>query len=125
MSGAPPSAPRGFPSGDRRDDRQIVAVLQRRLEPRPEPNVLVVPVDVDELPKLAFVVIEPFPEARKFLVQLIERLRDVPGIDLDDGRPAGELTQRARHANFDRHVVDIISRYAPVPVPHRAEGSPP
>src|SRR6184192_4979478 len=110
MSGAPSSAPPGLSSGDRRDDRQIVAVLQRRLEPRPEPNVLVVPVDVDELPKLAFVVIEPLPKARVFLVQLVERLRDVVGIDLDDGRAASELAQRPGYANFDRHVVVIISR---------------
>src|SRR5207302_9555669 len=117
MSGAPSSAPPGLASGDRRHDRQIVAVLQRRLEPRPEPNVLVVPVDVDELPKLALVVIEPLPEARIFLVQLIQRLRDVTGVYLNDGRPPRELTQRPGHANFDRHVVVIISRYAPRPGP--------
>src|SRR5438093_13088066 len=102
----------GLASGDRRDDRQIVTVLQRRLEPRPEPNVLVISVDVDELAKLTLVVVEPLPEARKLLVQLIECLGHVTGIDLDDGRPASELPQRAGHANFYRHgVVHIISRY--------------
>src|SRR5947207_11706303 len=120
MSGAPSSAPPGLASGDRRDDRQIVTVLQRRLEPRPESNVLVVPVDVDELAELTLVVVEPLPKARVFVVQLVERLRDVVGIDLDDGRAASELAQCAGHTNFDRHVVVIISRQGggAYPPPH-------
>src|ERR1700674_3260120 len=99
-------------SGDGRDDRKVVAVLQRRLEPGAEADVFVVPVDIDELAELPLVVVEPFLEARELLVQLVERLRDVAGIDLNNGRAARQLAQRAGHANLDRHVVVIISRAA-------------
>src|SRR5690348_18472526 len=90
---------------NRRDDGEVVAVLQRRLESGAESYVLVVPVDVDELAQLALVVVEPLAKARILLVQLVERLRDIAGIDLDNGRSASQLTQGAGDANFDRHVV--------------------
>src|ERR1700680_3405837 len=85
MAGAAPS--------DRRHDGEVVAVIQRRLEPGAEANVLVVPVNVDELAKLPLVVVEPLPKARVLLVQRVERLRNVARADLDDGRAAGELAQ--------------------------------
>src|ERR1700730_1352422 len=91
-------------SGDSRDDRKVVAVLQRRLEPGAEADVFVVPVDIDELAALTLVVVEAFLEARELLVQLIEGLRHVARIDLDDGRAASQLAQCAGHTNLDRHV---------------------
>src|SRR2546423_10397541 len=97
-------------SSDRRDDGKIVAVLQRRLEPGAEADVLVVPVDVDELAELALVVVEPLPKAGVLLVELVECLRDIAGIDLDDGCAAGELSQRPGHTNLDRHLVVVIIR---------------
>src|ERR1700680_4157906 len=78
-------------SGDCRHDREVVAVFERRLQPRPEANVLVVPVDVDELAELPFVVVKALLETRELLVQFVKRLRHVAGIDLDNGRTAGQL----------------------------------
>src|ERR1700737_857444 len=84
---------------DRGDDREVVAVLQRRLEPGSEPNVFVVAVDVDELAQLALVVVESLPKTRELLVELVERLRDVAGIALDDRRATRELPERAGHTD--------------------------
>src|SRR6202521_4721755 len=99
-------------SGNSRDDRKVVAILQRRLEPGAEADVFVVPVDIDELAELPLVIVEPFLEARELLVQLVECLRHVARIDLHDGRAASQLAQRAGHTNLDRHVVVIISKAA-------------
>src|SRR5260370_19382181 len=71
-------------SSDRRDDREVVAVFQRSLEPGTEADVFVVPVDVDELTQLPLVVVDPLLEARILLIQLVERLRHIGDIDLDD-----------------------------------------
>src|SRR5260370_15338012 len=103
-------ATRRSASSDRRDDREVVTVLQRRLEPGTEADVFVVPVDVDELAQLPLVVVEPLLEARVLLIQLVERLRHIGGIDLDDGRATRELAKRAGDANLDRHGVVIISK---------------
>src|SRR5438105_9926923 len=100
----------GSASGDRRYDGEVVAVFERRLQPRPEANVLVVPVDVDELAELALVVVEALLEPGEFLVQFVKRLRHIAGIDLDDGRATRQLPQSAGDPNLDRHVVVIISR---------------
>src|SRR4030081_3548249 len=81
----------GSASSDRRHDGEVVAVLERRLQPRPEANVLIVPVDVDELAKLPLVVVEALLETWEFLIELVQRLRDVAGIDLDNSRAAGQL----------------------------------
>src|ERR1700731_2053012 len=97
-------------SSDRRHDGEVVAVLERGLQPRPEANVLVVPVDVDELAELSLVVVEALLEAREFLIQFVQRLGHVPGIDLDNGRAASQLPQSTGNANLDRHVVVIIGR---------------
>src|SRR5438445_13393918 len=98
-------------SGDRRNDGKIVAVLQRRLEPRSKPDVFVVSVDVDELAEFSLVVVEPFLEARELLVELVQRLRHIARIDLDDSRASGKLPKRAGHTNLDRHGgLDIIRR---------------
>src|SRR2546428_13302226 len=78
-------------SSDRRNDGKVVAVLQRRLEPGAEADVLVVSVDVDELAELSLVVVEPLLEARELLVELVQRLRHVARIDLNDGRTASQL----------------------------------
>src|ERR1700694_1955586 len=107
----------GSASGDRRHDGEVVAVLERRLQPRPEPNILVVPVDVDELAELPLVVVEALLETRKLLVQFVKRLRHVTGIDLDNGRTTGQLPKGARDTDLDRHVVVvIISSEWPLPV---------
>src|SRR3984893_11322819 len=98
----------GSASGDRRYDGEVVAVLERRLQPRPEANILVVPVDVDELAKFSLVVIQALLETRELLVQFVKRLRHVAGIDLDNGRTAGQLPKSARDADLDRHVVVVI-----------------
>src|SRR6201988_763052 len=84
-------------SGDRWHDREIVAVAERRLQARPKPNVFVVSVDVDELAQLTLVVVEPLAKARILLIELVERLGDIPGIDLDNGRTSRERAQCARH----------------------------
>src|SRR3979411_2733781 len=97
-------------SSDPRHDGEVVAVLERRLQPRPEANVLVVPVDVDELAELALVVVEALLESRELLVLFVEALPHVGGMDLDDGRTARQLPQRAGHTDLDRHVVLVIIR---------------
>src|SRR5205814_7569399 len=83
-------------------------------------------VDVDELAEFSLVVVEPFLEAREFLVELVQRLRDVTCIDLDDSRTAGQLPERAGHTDLDRHVVLVIIRRmggpAPYPPPLAGEG---
>src|SRR4030081_1362337 len=91
----------GSASSDRRHDGEVVAVLERRLQPRPEANILVVPVDVDELPKLALVVVETLFESWELLVQFVEGLRHVAGIDLDNGRAASQLPQSAGDTDLD------------------------
>src|SRR5712664_1273307 len=119
-------------SSDRRDDREVVAVLQRRLETGAEANVFVIPVDVDNLPQLPLVVVESPLEAWEFLIQLLQCLRNVGGIDFDDGRAAGELAKRARYPNFDRHGLVIISKVGgpaliarPLPSPYLGNAARP
>src|SRR6202035_3193735 len=109
-------------SSDRWHDGEVVAVLERGLQPRPEANVLVVPVDVDELAELSLVVIEALLEAREFLIQFVQRSARVTGMALDNGRAASQLSQATGDANFDRHVVVIISSARPVPSPARGGG---
>src|ERR1700682_5616565 len=100
----------GSASSDRRHDGEVVAVHELRLQSRPEANILVVPVDVDELAELPLVVVEAFLESRKLQVQLVQGLRHVAGIDLDNGRAASQLPKGAGDTDLDRHVVVIISR---------------
>src|SRR5216683_1043145 len=108
----------GSASGDGRHDGEVVAVHELGLQSRPEANILIVPVDVDELAELTLVIVKALLETREFLIQLVQRLRDVGGIDLDNGRAAGQLPQGAGDANLDRHyVVVIISSARSVPSP--------
>src|SRR5919201_3200806 len=100
----------GLASRDRRDDGEVVAVLERGLQPGAETDIFVVPVDVDELAQLTPVVVEALLEAWVLLIQLVERLRDIVGVHFDDGCTASELAQRAGDANFNRHAVVIIGK---------------
>src|SRR5216683_1330637 len=115
----------GSASGDGRHDGEVVAVHELGLQSRPEANILIVPVDVDELAELTLVIVKALLETREFLIQLVQRLRDVTGIDLDNGRAAGQLPQGAGDANLDRHyVVVIISSARSVPSPACGGRSP-
>src|SRR5262245_29325567 len=91
------SAPR-----DGRDDRQLVAVLDRRGQAVQVADVLVVQVEVDEPPHLA-VVEDPRLDAGVLRREVVEHRLDRGARHLDDVLALGVLTHRRRDLHFHRH----------------------
>src|SRR5579883_2070926 len=69
------TAARASSARDRRDDADLVAGLELRLEPVEEAHVLLAHVDVDEAPH-ALLVEEPLADARVALLEILDDLAD-------------------------------------------------
>src|SRR4030081_2178537 len=84
--------------GYSRHDRDLVPIGTFGLEPRAQADVLVVQVEVDELPELAFIVEQAVSESRIALVQGRDRGLDVGRIDAHRDLAVGKAGQRAGDA---------------------------
>src|SRR5690348_4409542 len=71
------------PSGDRRDDRNLVPLPQLRLQAGAEPNILIVEVDVDELAQLAALIKQAVLEAWIAGVERLDGRAEVGAAHLD------------------------------------------
>src|ERR1700680_526215 len=89
--------------GHRRDDREVILLAQLGLEPGPEADVLVVLVDVDELPQLAVLVINALTEAGVLRLQGVQCLRHGPPVDFHHRLPRGQATKRPWDSHLDGH----------------------
>src|SRR5215471_11511849 len=93
----------GRPASHRRHDRDLVGLLEGRVEALAHADVLVVEEQVDELPGLARVVEEPALEAGEPRVELIDGRTQVGGLDLDRRLAAAQAAQGsgdAEHGHF-------------------------
>ena len=68
--------------GDCRHYRDLVLFTDLGLEPGPKPHVLVVQIDIDELPELALVVEQPALEPRVAGVEGLDGRTEVGRFDL-------------------------------------------
>ncbi len=89
---------------DGRDDGDGVAVFDRRVEPLRVAYVLVVDVDVDEIPQRVLLAVEVPAQLRVLARHLVERLAHGARLDRDLGVVARELPERRRDENCDRHL---------------------
>src|SRR5437588_9703259 len=94
------------------DDGELVALADRRVEALAEADVGVVDVDVDELAKLARVIVEPVAEAGVRGIEILQRVLDRSTFDADLGTPVREPPQGTRDANRDCHRRPSIRRGA-------------
>src|ERR1700682_4675606 len=85
------------------DDGEIILLGQLRLQAGAEADVLVILVDVDELAKLAVLVVDPLSEAGVLGLQGVKRLGHGSAIHLHDRLPGGEAAQRPWDSDFDGH----------------------
>src|SRR5581483_5178043 len=92
-------APRLAAARDRRDDRHLVAVLDRRVEVLQKADVLVLDEDVDEAPYRAGLVADALLDAGKALLQIGDQLADVLAARRHFFGALGQLAQRSRNAN--------------------------
>src|SRR6266540_3097644 len=90
-------------SGDGGDDADFVAVLYGGVEVLEEPDVFLVDVNVDEAPKGAGVVKQPFFDAGKAALQVGKSVSDSAGFDVNQLFVVGELSQRRGDADCGRH----------------------
>src|SRR5690606_3057883 len=98
----------GLPApGDRGQDAHHVAVVQLRLQAAADADVLVVDVDVHELPQVvAFD--QALPEAVVPGLQVVEQLLERAALAFDDLGAVGVGAQNGRDANFDGHGLDLL-----------------
>src|SRR5438309_616240 len=105
----PRRAPSGSgASGHRRDDRDLVPLGQRGIQAPAETNVFVVEEEVHELPRLAVFVQEAALEAREAGIQLVDRVAQVDGGDLDGGRASTQVAERARDAELGHGAYSLV-----------------
>src|SRR5258708_31845912 len=91
------------PARDGRHDRDLVRLVQRRVQTLAQPDVLVVQEEVDELSRLAAVVEQPSLEAREAGVELVDRGPQVGGLHGDGGLTGAQAAQRtgdSEHGHF-------------------------
>src|SRR4029077_17064468 len=81
-----------------RHDRDLVLLCDLGLQPRPQPDVLVVEVDVDELPELSLVVQQAVPEAGEARIQRLDGRAEVARLDLHRDLAVGKPPERAWNA---------------------------
>src|SRR5262252_1507572 len=85
------------------NNSQLIAVLQRCLFPIHKANVLIIEVEVDELPNAAPIINQALPETRKMLFQIIENVCDRGPVRWYFTLIFGELLQRRRNAYDNSH----------------------
>src|SRR5437867_621916 len=97
-----------LPSGDRRDDRQLVAIAHRSAEASVKADVLVVQVVGDERIWLAALIAQPRRERRKARHDVGDDVAHGRTVGVDD--PAvGKLGQHGRKMQRDRHGTFLLS----------------
>src|SRR5271155_4829104 len=94
-------------SRDRRDDADLITVLERRIAVFEEADVLLVDIDVDEAAHLAFFIHETFLDAGETRLQFDERLADGGGVDFDQLLVIGQLAERRGDADFFWHKLNF------------------
>src|SRR5882757_9559464 len=94
---------RSSAAGDRGEDRDGVAVLERRVEGAGEPDVLVIDVDVDETVQAALIGDEPALEARVAAVQVVNQGRERVALGVDGLGATGVGAQDGRDLDLDGH----------------------
>src|SRR5437870_13632824 len=90
--------------GDRGDDRDLVAILERGLLRLEESDVLFVDVDVDEAPQLARLVDESFLQPGKLALQVFDQALDRVALGLDLGVALRDRAERGRDPYEHRHA---------------------
>src|SRR4051812_2146883 len=98
-------------AGDGRHDRDLVAVLDRRIEVLEKPDVFVVGEDVDEAPHLAAVVADAFLDARVLRLEARDEGPDGRAAGGDLFLPLGQLAERRRNANGGHGGISFGSSY--------------
>src|SRR5581483_4669059 len=107
LSGAISHASSWSAAGDRGQDRDLVAVLDGRVEAVHEADVLAADVDVDE-PTQSAVLGDPAPELPVAVVEGVEHLADGRALDFGRGLPTGGRTQLRRDLHRDCHCVQLL-----------------
>src|SRR5690349_24687368 len=92
----------GLATGDGREDRYLVAVVDLRLQAVLEADVLAADVDVDEAAQVA-VLGDPLTQVAMGLEDGVEDLADGGAGDLDLSLPAGRCAQLGRDLPGDGH----------------------
>src|SRR3989442_11037594 len=92
-----------LPSSDRGNDRDLVAVLQRRLLGLEEPDVLLVDVDIDEAAQLSGLVEEAVLQARVLPLEVSDEAIDRLALGLEPGAALREGAQWRGNPDARRH----------------------
>src|SRR5438105_14747413 len=79
--------------GHRRHDRDLVRVLEPGAEPVSQPDVLVVEIDVDELPGLPLLVEQAVLEAGVLLLQALDGASEIAGLHVHRRLTAAQRAQ--------------------------------
>src|SRR5437870_6841505 len=90
--------------GDGGNDRDLIAVLERRLLRLEEPDVLLVHVDIDEAPQLTRLVHEPFLQPGELALQVLHETLHRVALGLDLGVALRERAERGRDSYEHRHA---------------------
>src|SRR5262249_56294688 len=101
----------GFPASDRRDDGDLVTVLEQALPPLEEPDVFLVHVDVDELPEVPGLVAEPLADPGKLPLEVVDDLADVLAFGVDLSRPARMPAEGCGNSDQHRHPRTLLSAW--------------
>src|SRR5437660_2460236 len=99
-----------LPSSDRGNDRDLVAVLQRRLLGLEEPDVLLVDVDVDEAAQLSGLVEQAVLQARVLPLEVSDEAVDRLALGLDLGAALREGAQWRGNPYEHRHSRFLLRR---------------
>src|SRR2546427_9962766 len=83
QGGRRPEEDDASPPRDRRDDRDLVAILDRGAEPAAEAHVFIVHVEHHERGRLAVLVLESGPERGKARGQVRDGLAEGPALGLE------------------------------------------
>src|SRR5690349_8169801 len=100
----------GSASGDGGHDGNGIALVDRRVFPREEANILLVDVDVDETAQFALLVGQTRGDAGILTLQVGDYRRNRSGRDGDGLLLAGKLAQRRRDQYVDGHNDLFLSK---------------
>src|SRR6266478_5803011 len=106
MAGSGGSAP----SGDGRNDGHLVSRLELRLRALEEAYVLLVDVEVDEAAHLAAFVDEALLHPGILLLETVDEIANVCGVDLHLGLSLGQRTERRGNPYEHSHLHSPLHR---------------